>query len=193
MATPMRARAAGRSSTAGMTPLPPQRKWLVITIATLMLVPAYWSMLAAMVSVATNDVGGPRPGPALAFGLAMVPFVFVVMAFMSGHTRAPGAVLRAMLLAIVVGIPVSALAADAVTGMVAGVGAGAIAALRRDRDHTVKARVIGVAVATLYTFVLLRMAGGIALLAAPIFPFTSIGIADHLSERRREREAAEAS
>jgi hypothetical protein len=176
-----------------MAPLPPQRKWLVITVATLMLVPAYWSMLAAVVSVATKDGGGPRPGPALAFGLAVVPFVFVVMAFMSGHPRAPGAVVRAMLLAILVGIPVSALAADAVTGMVAGVGAGGIVALRRDQGHTVKARAIGVAVATLYTFVLLRMAGGIALLAAPIFPFTSIGVADHLSERRRERQSVEAS
>jgi hypothetical protein len=44
-------------------------------------------------------------------------------------------------------------------------------------------------VAALYTFVLVRMAGGLALLPAPIFPFTSIGIADHLAERAAERDA----
>jgi hypothetical protein len=165
----------------------------VITIATLMLVPAYWLMLAAFVSAATEKTGGPSPGPAFAFGLAVVPFVFIVLAFLSGHPRAPGAVVKAMLLAIAIGIPVSALAADAVTGMVAGVGAGGIVALRADPDHTWKARAIGVTVAAVYTFVLLRMAGEIALLAAPIFPFTSIGVADHLSERRRARQPAEAA
>jgi hypothetical protein len=154
-----------------------------------MLVPAYWSMLAALVSTASDAGGGPAPGPAFAFGLAVVPFVFVVMAFLSGHRRAPGAVLKAMLLALAVGVPVSALAADAVTGMVAGVGAGGIVALRADANHSWKARAVGVAVATVYTFVLVRLAGAVALLAAPMFPFTSIGVADHLSERRREREA----
>jgi hypothetical protein len=164
----------------------------VITVATLMLVPAYWAILAALVSSAT-DAGGPTPGPAFALGLAVVPFVFVVMAFLSGHPRAPGAVLRAMLLAVAVGITVSALAADAVTGMVAGVGAGGIVTLRADAGHTWRSRAVGVAVATAYTFVLLRVAGPIALLAAPIFPFTAIGVADHLSERRQEREAAGAA
>ena len=179
--------------TAGLSPLPPQRKWLVITIATLMLVPAYWSVLAAFVSVATEDARGPSPGPAFALGLAIVPFVFIALAFLSGHPRASGAVVKAMLLAIAVGIPVSALAADAVTGLVAGVGAGGIVALRRDQGQTWKARAIGVTVAAAYTFLLLRMAGDIALLAAPIFPFTSIGVADHLSERRAERQPAEAA
>ena len=36
-------------------------------------------------------------------------------------------------------------------------------------------------------------AGVITLVSAPIFPFTAIGIADHLSERRRDRDAAAAA
>jgi hypothetical protein len=44
-----------------------------------------------------------------------------------------------------------------------------------------------------YTFVLVRMAGGLALLPAPIFPFTAIGIADHLAERAAERAADRAA
>jgi hypothetical protein len=40
-----------------------------------------------------------------------------------------------------------------------------------------------------YTLVLVRLAGALVLLPAPIFPLTAIGIADHLSERRAEQEA----
>jgi hypothetical protein len=173
---------------AGLAPLSPRRKWRAILVATLALVPAFWSMLLGIVAAASDDPDAPNPAAALAFGLALIPFVFVVLAFMSEHPRPAGAVLRAMGLSLLVGIPVSALAGDAVTGIVAGLGAGGVAALRMDVDHTVRARVLAVVVATAYTFVLVRVAGGLVLLPAPIFPFTAIGIADHLSERSRERE-----
>jgi hypothetical protein len=90
-----------------------------------------------------------------------------------------------MVLSLVVGTVVSALAADAVTGIVAGVGAGGVVALRADVDHTWRARALAVLFAVVYVFVLVRMASALALLPAPIFPFTAIGVADHLSERRR--------
>ncbi len=176
----------------GVAPLSPERKWKTITLATLLLVPAYWTLLAGIVSAASKPgKGAPNPGAALAFGLAVVPFVFVVLAFMSQHPRAPGAVLKAMGLAVLVGVPVSALAADAVTGIVAGVGAGGIVALRSDPCHSWRARAVAVIVAALYTLVLVRTSSALALLPAPIFPFTGIGIADHLSERRHERARAE--
>ena len=173
----------------GMEPLSPPRKWRAITLATLLLVPAYWSMLAGLVSAA-SDAADPRPnaGASLAFGLALVPFVFIVLAFASEHPRAPAAVVEAMLLALAVGTLVSALAADAVTGIVAGVGAGGVVALRADVDHNWRARALAVTCAVVYTFVLVRMASSLALLPAPIFPFTAIGVADHLSERRRALE-----
>ena len=66
----------------------------------------------------------------------------------------------------------------------AGVGAGGVVALRRDPDSTTRSRALAVLVAAAYTFVLARLVGGIVLLPAPIFPFTAIGIADHLAERR---------
>ena len=172
-----------------MEPLSPRRKWQAITLATLLLVPAYWSILAGLVSAASD---GPDPvanAPAyLAFGLAVIPFVFVVLAFVSEHPRAPAAVWRALVLALLVGGAVSAVAADAVTGIVAGVGAGGVITLRADTDHNWKARALAVTLAVVYTFVLVRMASSLALLPAPIFPFTAIGVADHLSERRRALE-----
>jgi hypothetical protein len=186
----------GSSSPALPVPLSPRRKWRAITVATLLLVPGFWVLLAALVALAVDGggapggPGAPDVGAALAFGLAMVPFVFVALAWLSEHPRPPGAVLRAMGLALVVGIPVSALAADAVTGLVAGVGAGGIVALRADPPARLRYRVVAVVLAAGYTFVLARTAAVLALLPAPVFPFTAIGVADHvaeLSERRHEQ------
>ena len=172
-----------------MDPLSPKRKWQAITLATLLLVPAYWSILAGLVAAA-SDAPAPLPNPAasLAFGLALIPFVFVVLAFVSEHPRAPAAIWRALVLTVVVGACVSALTVDAVSGIVAGVGAGGVVALRADADHNWRARALAVGFAVVYTFVLVRMASSLALLPAPIFPFTAIGVADHLSERRRALE-----
>lgn len=178
----------GRDDPVGMRPLSPQRKWRAITFATLALVPAFWSLLAGLVAAASDEPDAPDPGPPIAFGLAVVPFVFVVLAFASEHPRPPSAVLRAMGWSLLVGIVVSAVAQDAVTGIVAGVGAGGVVALRRDADSTTRSRVIAVVVAAAYTFVLARLVGGIVLLPAPIFPFTAVGVADHLAERAAQRQ-----
>jgi hypothetical protein len=181
-------RARRRSALAGAEPLSPRAKWRAITLASLVLAPAYWSIVAGLVSVASDDRGAPNPGPFIAFGLALIPFVFVVLAFLSEHPRAPGAVVYAMVLSLLVGIPISALAPDAVTGFVAGLGAGGVVALRADAVHNYRARALAV-VAVSVAVLLLAMVSDIALLLAPALPFTSIGVADHLTERRRERGA----
>jgi hypothetical protein len=182
-----------RDGPAGMQPLSPAKKWRAILVATLVLVLAFWALLAGLVAEATNDGSNsevePNAALGLAVGLTVIPFVFVALAFLSEHPRAPGAVVRAMGWSLLVGIPVSALAGDAVTGIVAGVGAGGIQALRMDEPQNWRARAWAVVVAAAYTFVLVRVAGGLVLLPAPIFPLTAIGIADHLSERRAEQAA----
>jgi hypothetical protein len=174
---------------AGAEPLSPRKKWRAITLATLVLAPAFWSVLAGVVAVGSDDPRAPAPAPLIAFGLALVPFVFIVLAFLSEHPRAPGAVVRAMVLSLLVGIPISAVAPDAVTGFVAGLGAGGIAALRADLIHSWKARAAAVAVVTLFVF-LLVMVSDVALLLAPALPFASIGVADQIVERRRQRPEA---
>jgi hypothetical protein len=180
---------ARRSKLAGAEPLSPQRKWRAITLATLLFVPAYWAIVAALVSLGAEDAKpAPDAGPLIAFGLCLLPFVFIALAFLSEHPNAAGAVVKAMGLTILVGIVVSALAADAATGLIAAVGAGGIVALRADLDHSWKARAVAVLLATMYMFVLLRTASDVALLMGPVLPFTGIGVADHLSERRRDRE-----
>ena len=178
------ARRPRRSPLAGAEPLSPRLKWRAILIATLALVPAYWTLLAGMVSEATGGGEAAPPGaPYIAFGLSVIPFVFVALAFFSEHPRWPGAVVRAMGLSLLIGIPASALASDAVTGFVAGIGAGGIAALRMDLQHTWKSRALAILVVTAFTFVALRTIGAAAIVLAPILPFTSLGVADHLTER----------
>ncbi len=182
---------ARHSSPPGPEPLSPRRKWRAILLATLLLVPAYWSLLAGLVSAASEDrAGAPAAGPFIAFGLALVPFVFVALAFLSEHPKAPMAVVKAMTLSLLIGIPVSALAADAVTGFVAGVGAGGILALRTDLVHRWKARALAIVVVALWTFVTVRTVSVAAVLLAPALPFTSLGVADHLAEIRAERASS---
>jgi hypothetical protein len=165
--------------------------WRAILLATLLLTPAFWALLIGAVSVASTRAGGvAAPGLWIVFGLMLVPFVFAVLAFASAHAKAPGAVVRAMGLCLLIGIPISALAADAVTGFVAGIGAGGIVALRTDVDRQWKARTLAVIVVTAWAFVTVRLVPEAAVLLAPILPFTSVGVADHLVLLRRERRAA---
>jgi hypothetical protein len=49
---------------------------------------------------------------------------------------------------------------------------------------------LAVLVATVWAFVTVRVVPEAAVLLAPILPFTSVGLADHLVLLRRERRAA---
>ena len=171
----------------GIEPLSPQRKWRAILIATLLLLPSYWGIVSGLVAVASDDPDAPPAGPAIAFGLGLLPFVFITLAFLSQHPRAPSAVLKAMGLSLLVGIPAAALAPDAISGLVAGIGAGGAAALRADAAQAWKARALGVLAVSAYVFVMVRVVPDVALLLAPTLPFTCLGVADHLAETRRAR------
>lgn len=168
----------------GVATVSAPRKWRAIAIGTLVLMVAFWSLLAGMVALGSDDAGGPAPGPAIAIGLALVPVSFAVLARLSGIARPRRAVVQAVGLFLAIGIPVSALAADAVTGFVAAAGAGAIYALRAEDQHNRGARALAIVVAAVYSFVLVRTAGAFALVFVPIFPFTGIGVADHIAEAR---------
>jgi hypothetical protein len=183
------ARAHRRTGLAGAEPLSPRAKWRAILLATLLLAPAQWSILAGVVSEALDEPDSPPAAPFIAFGLALIPFAFIALAFLSQHPRAPGAVLRAMGLSVLVAIPMWSLAADAVTWLVAGAAAGGAAALRREEHHSLKARAVAVLAVTAYTFITIRIVPEAALLAAPILPFTAIGLADHLADIKLERAA----
>lgn len=177
-----------RSSSPVLDPLSPRRKWRAITIASLLLVPAHLGIVAGLVAVASDRSDAPPAGPPIAFGLGLLPFVFIALAFLSGHPRAPGAAAKAMALSLLVGIPVAAIVPDAVTGLVAGVGAGGAIALRPEPLSSWKPRALGVIVVTVYVALMVRIVPDVAVLLAPTLPFTCLGVADHLAEGRRARE-----
>jgi hypothetical protein len=183
-------RARHRAAPGGAEPLSPRNKWRAILLSTLLLAPALWAIVAGAVAATTDDPDAPAAAPFIAFGLAVIPFVFVALAFLSQHPRAPGAVVRAMGMSLLVGIPVSAVAADAVTGLVAGAAAGGAMALRREAHHSWKTRALAVLAVTAYTFLTVRVVPEAALIAAPMLPFTAIGLADHVNDRKLERAAA---
>src|SRR5436190_20102189 len=169
-------------------PLSPQQKWRTIALATAVLAPAIWLLVGGLVAAAADDgPGAIVAAVAIVGGLSLLPFVFRVLAMGSEDPDPAGVVARAMGLCLLVGIPVSALAGDAVSGIVAGVGAGGIVALRLDDDHTWRARAASVALGTTYAFVLARVAGPVVVIVAPVFPFTGLGLADHWTEWRRGR------
>jgi hypothetical protein len=172
---------------AGALPLPPKRKWRAILLSTALLAPGFWATVIGLVAGASDARNAPAAVPFIAFGLAILPFVFMVLAFTSEHPRAANAILKAMALCLVVGAPALAIGGDAVTGLVAGCAAGGAAALRMDLAHTGRSRALAVLFATVYAFVMVRIAPGPAIIVAPVLPFTSIGLADHLRERRVER------
>ena len=81
-----------------------------------------------------------------------------------------------------------AIVPDAVTGLVAGVGAGGAVALRPEPLSSWKPRALGVAIVTVYVALMVRIVPDVAVLLAPTLPFTCLGVADHLAEGRRARE-----
>jgi hypothetical protein len=171
----------------GAAPLPPKRKWRAILLSTVLLAPGFWAIVIGLVAGGSDDRNAPAAAPFIAFGLAIVPFVFLALAFLSEHPRAANAVLSAMGLSLLVGVPALALAGDAVTGLVAGMSAGGAVALRKELVHSGRSRALAVFCATLYAFVMVRVAPEAGIIVAPVLPFTSVGLADHLRERRLER------
>lgn len=170
-----------------LEPLAPQRKWRAILIATLLLLPSYLGIVVGLVAVASDKPDAPPAGPPIAFGLGLLPFVFIALAFLSSHPAAAGAAAKAMGLSLLVGIPVAALVPDAVTGLVAGIGAGGAAALRPEPHATWKARALAVLAVSVYASSMVRIVPDVTLLLAPSLPFTCLGVADHLAETRRAR------
>lgn len=162
----------------GKEPLTHRGRWLVITLATVVMGFSFWSFVAAARGEAdlTADTG------LLALGLALAPIVFLVLAFGSRHPNAPIAVLKAMGLFVVVGAPLGLL--DVVVGVSAAYGAGGVAALRREPEiHSLRWRIVAVALMTVYLVVIIVVPDFQAM-SGWILPFTVLGIADQIHEAR---------
>lgn len=174
----------GAPTRKGSTPSEPidlRRRWLAITAATIVMQFAYWPIVAS-VAMRVGDTPGVSPG-LLAFGLALVPFTFLVAAFGSRHPNAATATLQALGLFLLIGLPLIVVV-DALAGTVAGLAAGGVTALRRDEIHRLRWRWIAVAVAVAYLTALRFVALDFALVSGAVLPFVVHGLVDQAAETR---------
>ena len=85
-------------------PLSSRRKWTAVGVATVVELVSFWAIIVGVARGIEDEEAGSAAGP-FALGFALVPFAFLVLAFMSSHRRAPGAVMRAMGVWLLAGLP----------------------------------------------------------------------------------------
>lgn len=157
-----------------------KRSWLAIGLSTIVLMVSYSALLVAI--VATQSDTPEAAGPTFALGFALVPVVFVTLAFVSGRSRAPTAVLKAMGLWLLVALPLGLF--NPVFGLCAGFGMGGVLTLReRDTDRW-QVRVVAVLLAAAYSFGMLFVIPAIGLLSGGLLPLATLGLADYYSQNR---------
>lgn len=161
-----------------------RRKWLAIGLGTFLMMIANALIVYAFV-VGSAGSESESPFAALALGLGFVPVVFIVVAFVSKHRRAPTAVLYAMLLSLTVGLPLAAL--DVVTALTAGFAAGGAVTLAWSDDDSWIARGIAVILVTVYNGILTRQIVEAGILGAAVLPLVVVGVADEITERHAQR------
>jgi uncharacterized membrane protein YccC len=167
-------------------PITWRRKWTVVVVGSLLTMMSMWSMIIAVAANGSDSADAPDPAPFAAFGLALVPLVFVAVAFGSRHRRAAGRTVGAMGLFVVVALPLGLL--DSTTGLVAAFGIGCAITMRPEPVHRLRGRVLGVALVSVYTLVVVSVAPPLGIALAPLLPLPAVAVADVFMEYRAEHE-----
>ena len=163
-------------------PVDLRRRWLAISLATVVLQFAYWPVVGSLGT--TTDGERVIAWPLLAIGMAIVPFALMALAFLSRPPNPAKDTLAALGLFLLVG-PTLIVLLDPMVGMVVGLAAGGVAALQRDPDvHSIRWRWIAVAAVLVYVVVLLLLVPGFALVSGAVLPFTVHGLVDQAAETR---------
>ena len=157
-----------------------KRSWLAIGVSTIVLLVSYSSLLVAI--VATQSDTPDAAGPVFALGFAMVPVTFVTVAFMSGHRRAPIAVLKAMGVWLLVALPFGLF--NPVFGLCMGFGLGGVLTLKELDKSRWQARVLAVLLGATYALAMLWVVPAVGLLSGGLVPFTALGLADYYTEHK---------
>ena len=167
-------------------PTSPRRGWVAVGVATVIGAFSYFSLIDAFVAAA-DGLDQDVVALSVFFGLVTAPFAFIAAAFISRHRSAPLAVLGAMGLFLLVGLPVGLL--TPALGLVAGFGAGAVVAFRREEEaHSLVVRSVAVALAVVYTLVIMVIAVPLGVFTGGFIPFLAVGFADVYSQRRAEEQ-----
>lgn len=150
---------------------------------------SYFPFAAAFIDPGNEEGVVVDPG-LVGIALVVAPFVFVVVGLVSRNTRAPLRVLLAMGLLIVLGLAVGLI--SPVLGASAGFGVGVAICLRLpDIPDQMRRRLVAVALALIYTMILLFVAPPAGVLTGALVPTLLVGFADEYGAwRLAKREDA---
>lgn len=140
---------------------------------------AFVSLIAGAL-IAVSDDTEPA-GPAFALGFVLVPVVSALVAFISGHERAPMATLKGMGVWLIVGLPLGL--ANPIIGLSAGFAASGAYTLKALALRPGKRRAFAVLGLALYVALLVVVLPQAALFAGAVTPLLAIRVADIISER----------
>ncbi|MFZ0625325.1 MAG: hypothetical protein WAN34_02375 [Acidimicrobiia bacterium] len=161
-------------------PVPMWRTWLAIALGTVIQVVSFGSILVGAIAAGSDQE--MAAGPAYALGFALVPAVFLTVAFVSKVQGAPTAILKAMGLWLVLALPLGLL--NPVAGLCAGFAAGATVTLRKPDEPKKWARTVAAAVTVVYVTVLVFILPQAGIFAGAVTPLLAMRVADGYSETR---------
>ncbi|MGH8926204.1 MAG: hypothetical protein ACRDWA_16475 [Acidimicrobiia bacterium] len=122
----------------------------------------------------------------VAIALAIAPLVFIVVGFVSRNSQAPRRILLSMMLLLALGLSVGLI--SPVLGATAGFGVGVAICLRiPDIPDQMRRRLIAVALAVVYTMLLLFVAPSAGVTTGAVVPILVVGFADEYGAWRFAR------
>jgi len=164
-----------------------RRNWLAIALATVAMVFSYFPYASSFTTLPGGEVE-IDPG-LVGIGLVMAPFVFVILAFVSGNPKAPKRVLQSMVLLLGLGFTVGLLAPA--LGATAAFAGGATLCLNPPNvDDVYKWRVGASFLTVVYTFILLVTVTPAGVFAGGLLPLLMVGFADEYSTWAHARKSA---
>jgi hypothetical protein len=165
-----------------------RHNWIAMIVATPLMMFSTFAYAAAF-AVDDGTGEGSSVDLRLAFvGIAVAPFVFVALGFLSRNPRAPRWVLIAMGLLLVVGLTVGLI--DPLLGAVVGFGLGGALVLNRpDVERVIFWRLAAVAFTAVYVLVLLVIIPPAGVFTGAVLPLIMIGFADEYAAWSAERSS----
>lgn len=152
-----------------------RRNWLAIALATVAMMFSYFPYAAAFAD--SDGESGTINMGLVAIGLAVAPFVFVLLGFVSANKAAPRRVMQSMVLLPLVGLGVGLL--SPAVGATAAFGVGAALCLNPpDAPYVYRWRMGAVALTVVYTTILLITVTPAGVFTGGLLPLMMVGFAD---------------
>lgn len=177
------------------------RKWAAVGVATLVLAGSFWLVIYAFdlwlgeVTVEEIEAGAEVPltravGLVLIAAYAVMGAGFLALALLSRRPHPWRSASVAWLLGGALWILLPFVTGEPYTPMVAGFGAGGLAALRAEPEHTLGRRAVAALLVAIYVYLLVRITLLPGVIVAPLLPLPVLAWADAVGDRRAANRVA---